>query len=87
MKRPCLECGVLAEGSRCPAHQARRDAQRSAWYGGDWERYARALIAAEPWCHVCGASGLKLVAGHIGPARRGGRAARPVCSSCNAREA
>lgn len=83
-----MTCGRPAEGTRCPEHTRARNAQKAAHYTRDgWREYAAAIIAAEPWCHECGARGVKLVGGHIVPARLGGRMARPICVSCNRKEA
>ena len=94
LRRPCIgrrpdgsPCGILAYGSRCPHHQAQRDAHKTVTYHrAGWRAYARALLAAEPWCHACGRRDVELVAGHYVSALAGGRSARPICRSCNARE-
>ena len=86
-KKPCLDCGTLTEGSRCEVHRVQREAQRTLIYHRDgWTEYAASVVAAEPWCHGCGRRGVKLVAAHTTPAKYGGRVARPLCYSCNARE-
>jgi len=87
IKRPCLDCGTLTEGSRCEVHRTQREAQRTLTYHRDgWTEYAASLVRAEPWCHVCGRRDVKLVAGHVVAAALGGRTARPVCYRCNALE-
>lgn len=62
MLRPCLDCGMLTSGSRCPPHQtvfsrqrdARRGSRQQRGYDQDWVRLSKAAIAAEPWCHRLG---------------------------------
>lgn len=58
MKRPCLDCGVLSDGTRCPTHTRQRNAspERKALYGGHWQRYSRAKRKAHPWCSSCGST-------------------------------
>jgi len=65
--RPCLDCGQLAKGSRCPEHQAQFDrnlakskdtperrAKKRALYGGDYQRRRRELLATATICYMCG---------------------------------
>jgi hypothetical protein len=62
VKRPCIDCGVLAaNGSRCPRCQsalnARMDAARQGkrdHYRGDYQRRAKAVREAAEWCYWCG---------------------------------
>jgi 5-methylcytosine-specific restriction endonuclease McrA len=92
--RRCLDCGALcvptpAMNSRCT--RCYRLAQRlrnhiRTHYLGDWPTIRRALIAAHPWCHLCGA-GEDLTVDHIIPVARGGNHERTnlrvLCRRCN----
>jgi 5-methylcytosine-specific restriction endonuclease McrA len=67
--RPCLDCGVLARGSRCATHeQARntmkyrnespeRKAKKRTLYDKDYQKKARAVRAGAYLCHICGGGG------------------------------
>lgn len=46
MRRPCLDCGVLADGSRCPEHARARMARTDREYGHG-HRQLRAAWAAD----------------------------------------
>lgn len=83
--KPCLDCGTLSQGSRCPDHARARDrirvARRGRIYKGDWQARARQQVSDEPWCAWCGAS-TDLVADHV----VAGDPASPtqtLCRSCN----
>lgn len=64
--RPCLDCGKLSRGSRCPEHQAivdkarearispARRAKKKALYGGDYRARRRAVLANATNCYLCG---------------------------------
>lgn len=88
MKRPCLDCGRLIDkGSRCPQCESIHKAQKRAIYGNAaWRDDRQQAITAEPYCHRCGKTGVRLVMGHWVSWRKGGRTARPLCYSCNAIE-
>lgn len=46
--RPCLDCGALANGTRCPScSRARQRARnrRRPWYRGDWRATAQRIRA------------------------------------------
>lgn len=47
---PCLVCGRLSKGSRCPAHSG----AKARGYGSDHNKLAERMIAAQPWCSICG---------------------------------
>ncbi len=85
----CLDCGRRTKGSRCATCQARRDGARGTTtqrgYGHKHQRRARAVIAAQPWCTLCGRT-RDLTADHIAPLARGGDPLGPLrvlCRRCN----
>lgn len=55
MRRPCLDCGALTPGTRCPtctrAYDRNRRPSPEARYGADRKARHRDAIDAEPWCH------------------------------------
>lgn len=65
-KRPCLDCGALAHGSRCPQHQAIVDARnaerqnnparrqkKSQLYNYAYRKEARVVKQNATHCHIC----------------------------------
>jgi DNA primase len=91
VKRPCLDCGVLAEGSRCATHERARQRARNAqrpWYAGDWRRIAKEAIAAHPYCARCrtrGTAANPLTVDHVEP-RSLAAGVQVLCLSCNAKK-
>jgi 5-methylcytosine-specific restriction endonuclease McrA len=94
MTMPCLDCGALTQGSRCSQCKARHDAGRGTTtqrgYGADHQRRAKAVIAAQPWCSLCGHAGSQdnpLTADHVVPVSHGGIRGplRVACLRCNSR--
>jgi len=97
--RPCLTCGVLAEGSRCPTHQAAHDRARNArvdaqrpsttrrGYDSAWERVRLVVLQRDRWtCHWCG--GAARTVDHVVALARGGPRLDPAnlvasCGWCN----
>jgi 5-methylcytosine-specific restriction enzyme A len=75
LKRPCLDCGRLTTGSRCPdhtrAHQRTRDLarrddpMRQLRRSSAWRRLSEQARAQQPWCSVPGCHDLDLTADHI----------------------
>ena len=61
-KKPCLDCGVLSDGSRCEIHTRRveqlRDIKRAgkkrALYNSDYRKQAAIVRATAIACHLCG---------------------------------
>jgi hypothetical protein len=47
VKRPCLDCGRLTSGSRCPTHEAQRNASRRGRekYDAAWVKLSKRAIA------------------------------------------
>lgn len=75
----CIECGDLADGTRCHACAAqaaqRRDQRRGSaharGYTRAWNKQAAQVKRAQPTCDVCGTTE-DLTVDHIVPKRRGG---------------
>jgi 5-methylcytosine-specific restriction enzyme A len=101
-KRPCSTPGcaaLVAEGSRCPAHQAAHYRQQDAGrpsssdrgYDTRWRTLRLHVLAREPLCRSCRARGLIKRASevdHIVPIRAGGARydksnLQPLCRSCH----
>jgi 5-methylcytosine-specific restriction endonuclease McrA len=78
VKRPCLSCGVLAAGSRCPSWVRAKDCERGTVtdrFGPGWARISRQVIARdEGICHICGEPGAD-TADHLLPRSLGGDSA------------
>jgi 5-methylcytosine-specific restriction endonuclease McrA len=86
---PCLDCGRISQGSRCPAHRSERKAIRNAD-----RSIARAVVEAHPSCQ-CTGCGLHegaclatedLTAEHVVPLAAGGTnegERRTLCRRCN----
>ena len=65
--KPCVICGTLSRGSRCPEHQKELDtrkqaaknsdpnykAKKSALYGYAHQQARRQVIATAIICHIC----------------------------------
>lgn len=54
--RPCLECGELSEGARCPEHRppARSRPYREVGYDSAWDRLSKRARRMQPFCSDCG---------------------------------
>ncbi len=55
--RPCLECGVPSEASRCPEHTRMRHRDRTSarqrGYDGRHDRLSKRARKLQPWCTDC----------------------------------
>lgn len=53
----CLDCGLLAQSTRCPScerdRQRRRNQERTQ-YQGTWRTTSKRARQAQPWCSLCG---------------------------------
>jgi 5-methylcytosine-specific restriction endonuclease McrA len=82
--KPCLGCGRLSTGSRCPACR-----RASPYHQADWRRLSREVVARDGACVECGSPGPHLQAHHVDPRREGGIDATSnlvtLCASCHAR--
>ena len=51
LPHPCLDCGALSRGSRCPRCQSAREAARGSTtergYGARWQRTSASVIARD----------------------------------------
>lgn len=60
--QPCIECGVLGEANRCPAHRlpahpkARRGDHPASRNRHKWRRFSKRLRKLSPFCEFCGAT-------------------------------
>jgi hypothetical protein len=62
MKRPCLDCGIPTDGSRCDDHRKQLERAKTRGravanrfkYGGDYRGRAAAVRATATRCHICG---------------------------------
>ena len=63
MKRPCLDCGVLADSHRCPPHlaiweraqDAKRGTSTQRGYDAAWRRLRISILNRDAWmCQICG---------------------------------
>lgn len=97
LMRVCIDCGDVANGTRCPSCRAeatRKQNQRRAAAGTlgapwAWRDKSRAIRRAQPQCVECGSSA-DLTADHIRPRSLGGNDGvenlRTLCRSCNAKK-
>ena len=83
MKRPCLDCGVLADSHRCPPHlaiweraqDAKRGTSTERGYDTAWRKLRIAILNRDAWtCQICGKHlvGSDATVDHIVPKARGG---------------
>jgi len=59
LMKPCLVCGEVSEGRRCPAHTPsatalRRSSAQERGYDAEWQRLSRRARRLQPWCSDCG---------------------------------
>jgi 5-methylcytosine-specific restriction endonuclease McrA len=94
IRRPCLNCGTLATGTRCPTcearHQAKRNAQPNRAYHRTREhrqRRERVLARDGHRCHWCGGPATEL--DYLVPLALGGERsdanAVAACKRCNSK--
>lgn len=87
MKRPCLDCGRLADRTRCLECRRRKNRLRgsapSRGYDREYRRKRAALLEGNPSCHWCGAPAT--TADHVPPLSEGGNHDHmvPACHPCN----
>jgi len=79
--KPCLICGRLSEGSRCPAHELRGSSTRA------WRRVRAQVLARDHHrCQFCGQAAVEV--DHIVRLADGGTdhpdGCRSLCASCHA---
>lgn len=61
-RRPCLTCGEVSEGSRCPEHTRDRESRRPRdkthvhFNTARWKRLSARLRKMSPFCELCGAT-------------------------------
>lgn len=83
--KPCVDCGRPTPSGRCPLHAAARKRVRNRNIAT-----ARAVVAAQPWCSLCGHRGSPanpLQSDHVIPlsvTKDGSGPQRTLCRRCNA---
>lgn len=85
MKRPCIECGTVADGTRCTRCRKARERARNAarpHYDSTWRRISAAARRAQPWCTRCHATE-DLTVDHVDP-RSLSAGVQVLCRVCNA---
>jgi 5-methylcytosine-specific restriction endonuclease McrA len=80
--KPCLDCGRITTGSRCPSCRRARPYQQPAW-----RRLFDFVVARDGSCRECGST--RYLAAHHVFLRRQGGADHPanliaLCASCHA---
>ena len=78
--RPCLDCGRLAQRTRCPectrAHARRtKPPERRLLDSREWRRLRDRAVKLQPWCSDCHATATDnpLTGDHLGAPPHGGR--------------
>lgn len=90
--RPCLTCGALSRGSRCPTHtaanqratDARRGTATQRGYDSAWRRLVAEAIRLHPWCSDCGTT-KDLTGDHLRWPALTLADVQVVCRPCNSR--
>jgi len=59
--KPCIDCGVPSEASRCPEHapsatELRHTSARERGYDAAWDRLSRKARTLQPWSLDCGST-------------------------------
>jgi len=57
MRRPCLRCGELTNGSWCPDHQPVKASPKERGYGYQWQKLSKQCRKLQPWCSTCNSPG------------------------------
>ena len=87
MKRPCLDCGRLANKSRCRICLSVRN-RTNPYLRPEWRKVARAVTARDGRCVRCGSTHY-LSAHHVIPRAQGGPDTPEnlvsLCASCHGR--
>lgn len=87
--RPCLDCGELADATRCPScqqrrpHEQRRGTATARGYGSRWTRLSTRARRRQPWCLWCGSSD-ELQTDHLTWPARSLDDVRVLCAPCHA---
>jgi 5-methylcytosine-specific restriction protein A len=85
MRRACLDCGAISDGSRCELHRKARHTNR---YGRGWQRFARMRIANYRAVHGDVCPGWQRPPHPIDPQEWtvDHDVGQPMCRSCNSRK-
>jgi 5-methylcytosine-specific restriction endonuclease McrA len=88
MRRPCLDCGRLAERARCRICATTRE-RSNPYTTSAWRQLSLMVVQRDRQCVRCG-SGFLLSAHHVIPRAEGGPDAPEnlvaLCASCHGRE-
>jgi 5-methylcytosine-specific restriction protein A len=94
MKKPCLDCGELANKPRCPVCSKKyekfkstsRPSRADRGYDANWKRLSKQLRLLQPYCSFCKRT-KDLTVDHIVPLSNGGFTVESnlqvLCRSCN----
>lgn len=86
--KPCLDCGVPTDGTRCPTHTSAANRHRGSaaarGYDHKWRRLARRAIRKQPWCADCHATS-DLTGDHLRWPAQTLADVEVVCRPCNSR--
>jgi 5-methylcytosine-specific restriction endonuclease McrA len=92
-RRPCLQCGTLTPGTRCPYCTRDRDRARGSrqqrGYDRAYEQARDTAIRGATHCATCGqpfTTDNPATGGHVVARRRGGSTSdgiKPECRRCN----
>jgi len=92
LPRPCLDCGRVTHGSRCPAcaskHERNRGNSTARGYGTNWRAKSERITRQVGRCERCGVTHTAdnpLTLDHVVPKSRGGTAeqVQVLCRKCN----
>ena len=95
-KKPCLDCGVVTDNSRCPTHTAIsaakyeriRGTPTERGYDNEWRKVRLEILKRDRWtCYLCGKQpleGADATVDHVVPLSKGGSANDPsnLTSAC-----
>ena len=87
MNRPCLDCGVVTTGTRCPAHRRPTVKVKPAHHRGDFASRSARVRATPGPCWICGEGdrpGDPWTADHLDPGNPHSELAK-AHRSCNSR--
>lgn len=94
LMKPCLECGELSPGPRCPEHTPTREDTRPnsgrRGYDYQWQKLSERARKAQPFCSRCNTTE-DLTTDHTPEAWKRKAAGKPIrlqdievlCRSCN----
>ena len=88
LPKPCLDCGVPTDATRCPpcttTANIRRGSAAERGYDHRWRRLSKRAIRRQPWCTDCGTRD-DLTGDHLRWPARSLADVEVVCRPCNSR--